>query len=81
MADPRNARDREQGAPERNPLGLGARDAGDAHTGSTVDTSYDAQGSDPYRTGEPRKDAASGAGDDPGRSVPADPDVPSSDEP
>ena len=81
MADRRNASNREQSTPDRNPLGLGARDAGDAHTGSTADTSYEAQGADPYRTGEPRKDAAGGAGGDPGPSVPADPDVPSSDEP
>ncbi len=67
-------------SPERNPLGLGARDAGDSNTGSTADTSYDAHGSDPYRTGEPRKDPTMRTGD-PGESVPADPDVPSSDEP
>ena len=64
-------------APERNPLGLGARDRESSNTGSTADTSYDAHGSDPYTTGEPRKDF----GATPGGSQPADPDVPSSDEP
>ena len=34
--------------PERNPLGLGARDPESSNTGSTDDTSYDAVGSDPY---------------------------------
>ena len=66
-----------------NPLGLGPRDRGEgSNTGSTEDTSYEAAGSDRYRTGEPRKDfrraeeGASPTGEDP-----ADPDVPSSDEP
>ena len=58
----------EQSAPEDNPLGLGARDRESSNTGSAADTSYDAQGSDPYTTGEPRKDVD-------------DPDEPSSDEP
>jgi hypothetical protein len=64
-------------APEPNPLGLGPRDREGSNTGSIADTSYEAQGSDPYLTGEPEKrfdDAA-------GRSTPADPSVPSSDEP
>ena len=76
MAERPNAPD--PSSPEQNPLGLGPRDAGSSNTGSTADTSYDAQGSDPYTTGEPRKrfdDASTG------RSRPADPDVPSSDEP
>jgi hypothetical protein len=42
-------------SPERNPLGLGPRDRESSNTGSTADTSYDAHGSDPYLTGEPRK--------------------------
>ena len=41
--------------PEQNPLGLGPRDRESSNTGSVADTSYDAQGSDPYTTGEPRK--------------------------
>lgn len=64
--------------PDRNPLGLGSRGRESSNTGSTEDTSYDAHGSDPYTTGEPEKrfdDVASK------RSVRADPDVPSSDEP
>lgn len=48
-------------SPERNPLGLGPRDPEDSNTGSIADTSYDAQGSDPYTTGEPRKDFTSGS--------------------
>ena len=64
--------------PEQNPLGLGPRDRESSNTGSVADTSYAAQGSDPYTTGEPnnRFDDRSEAG-----STPADPDVPSSDEP
>ena len=65
-------------SPERNPLGIGARDAESSNTGSTADTSYNAQGSDPYTTGEPEKDVEAKR---PGDSRPADPDSPSSDEP
>ena len=52
-------------SPERNPLGLGPRDAEGSNTGSVADTSYDAHGSDPYTIGEPRKDfdETSGGGD------------------
>ena len=50
-------------SPERNPLGLGARDAEGSNTGSEADTSYAAHGSDPYTTGEPRKDFGSDAGE------------------
>ena len=57
-------------SPERNPLGLGARDAESSNTGSTADTSYDAHGSDPYLTGEPRKDFETGAKDDASTSDP-----------
>ena len=63
-------------SPERNPLGLGPRDPEGSNTGTTADTSYSARDSDPYTTGEPRKDPR-----DPGGTVPADPDAPSSDEP
>ena len=67
---------------ERNPLGLGPRDREGSNTGSTDDTSYDAHGSDPYRTGEPRKEFDTGEQGTGGtRSRPADPDVASSDEP
>lgn len=52
-------------SPERNPLGLGPRDAKGSNTGSTADTSYDAVGSDPYTTGEPRKDLDAPAADEP----------------
>jgi hypothetical protein len=62
--------------PEQNALGLGPLDRESSNTGSVADTSYNARGSDPYTTGEPRKRF-----DDPGQSTPADPDVPSSDEP
>ena len=65
-------------SPERNPLGLGPRDREGSSTGSVADTSYNAAGSDPYTTGEPRKDLDA---PDAGESRPADPDVPSSDEP
>jgi hypothetical protein len=51
-------------SPERNPLGLGPRDRESSNTGSTADTSYDAHGSDPYTTGEPRKDLHAPAGPD-----------------
>ena len=70
-----------------NPLGLGPRDAESSNTGSTADTSYDAVGSDPYTTGEPEKDFGGvrdgRATPQPGttESRPADPEVPSSDEP
>jgi hypothetical protein len=63
-------------SPERNPLGLGPRDREGSNTGSTADTSYDARNADPYTTGEPGEGAR-----DAGPSTPADPDVPSSDEP
>jgi hypothetical protein len=68
--------DSRRNAPESNPLGLGPRDRESSNTGSVEDTSYEAHGSDPYTTGEPRKrfDRVS-------PSTPADPDVPSSDEP
>lgn len=66
---------------ERNPLGLGPRDREGSNTGSTEDTSYDAQGSDPYTTGEPRKEDDRESDAAGRRSRPADPDVPSSDEP
>ena len=62
-------------SPERNPLGLGSRGP-ESNTGSTADTSYNARGADPYLTGEPNPSV-----DEPSRSLPADPDVPSSDEP
>ena len=63
-------------SPERNPLGLGPRDREGSNTGSVDDTSYNAHGSDPYTTGEPRKDfTPAGEGD------PADPETTSSDEP
>ncbi len=65
-------------APEQNPLGLGPRDREGSNTGSVADTSYNARGSDPYTTGEPDK---RGVGGPTGPSTPADPDVPSSDEP
>ena len=67
-------------SPERNPLGLGPRDRESSNTGSTEDTSYNAHGSDPYVTGEPQKDFG-GRQPGAGRSTPADPDAPSSDEP
>jgi hypothetical protein len=66
-------------SPERNPRGLGARDAEGSNTGSIADTSYNAHGSDPYTTGEPRKDftpSGSAPADEP---VAANPDVPISD--
>ena len=63
---------------DRNPPGVGPRDAESSNTGSTADTSYDAHGSDPYTTGEPRKEFK---GRSEGGSVPADPEVPSADEP
>ena len=65
-------------APERNPLGLGPRDRESSNTGSIAATSYDARGSDPYRTGEPHELAAEAP---PGPSTPADRDVPASDKP
>ena len=76
MDDRPNPRDPR--SPERNPLGLGARDRDSSDTGSTDDTSYNAHGSDPYRTGEPLKDVTSPPATG---SHPADPDTPSSDEP
>ena len=68
-------------SPERNPLGLGPRDPEGSNTGSIADTSYNAHGSDPYTTGEPRKDFTPSGGAPAGESSPADPDLPSSDEP
>jgi hypothetical protein len=65
-------------APDRNRLGLGPRDRESSNTGSIADTSYHAHGSDPYTTGEPRKEFAA---DPAGGSTPADEDVPSSDAP
>ena len=76
-------------APEHNPLGLGPRDHESSNTGSTADTTYDARDSDPYTTGEPQK-RFDDLSEDPsprvgaprgGAPTPADPDVPSSDEP
>ena len=67
----------DRSSPEQNPLGLGARDPESSNTGSVADTSYNARGSDPYLTGEPRKRF----GDASDESTPADPDVPTSDEP
>lgn len=67
----------DRSSPEQNPLGLGARDPESSNTGSIADTSYNAQGSDPYPSGEPRRRFE----DVPGDATPADPDVPSSDEP
>jgi hypothetical protein len=83
--------DRMQTPREENPLGLGPRDRESSNTGSVEDTSYDARGSDPYTTGEPRKelddlrdfeartprDAPGG----PSESIPADEDTTSSEEP
>jgi len=57
-------------SPAVNPLGLGPRGRESSNTGSAADTSYDAQGADPYTTGEPRKDFGG-----------ADAETPSSDEP
>ncbi len=74
-------------APEHNPLGLGSRGRESANTGSEEDTHYDAVASDPYTTGEPERrfddlhDGGDLGGAATGPSVPADPDVPSSDEP
>ena len=65
-------------SPERNPLGIGPRDAESSNTGSIADTSYDARGADPYRTGEPNERVDTHGSD---ASIPADPDVPGSDEP
>ena len=56
-------------SPERNPLGLGPRDAKGSNTGSTADTSYNAVGSDPYESGEPRRDLNAPTADD---ALPAD---------
>jgi hypothetical protein len=75
-------------APDVNPLGLGPRDRESANTGSVDDTRYNAVGADPYTTGEPERRFDD---DDDARDVvapdrqspsrPADPEVPSSDEP
>ena len=76
MADRRDAPD--PTGPERNPLGLGPLDREGSNTGSIADTSYNARGSDPYTTGEPVEDFGARPTQE---STPADPDVPSSDEP
>jgi hypothetical protein len=67
----------DRSSPEKNPLGLGARDPESSNTGSVADTSYDAQGSDPYTTGEPKKHFDDTAED----ATFSNPDVPGSDEP
>ncbi len=70
---------------DNNPLGIGPRDRESSNTGSEADTSYDAHGSDPYEHGEPRRDFSDLREFERDRhaspSRPADPDVPSSDEP
>ena len=76
MADRANTPD--PSSPERNPLGLGPRDPIGSNTGSIEDTSYNARGTDPYTTGEPRKDAETSSTD---ASRPADPETSSSEEP
>ncbi len=77
MPDRPNAPD--PSSPEVNPLGLGPRDREGSNTGSVEDTSYNALGSDPYTTGEPRKDFGT---DRPRRDAEgADPETPGSDEP
>ena len=63
---------RHPSSPERNPLGLGARDPDGSNTGSVADTSYDARDSDPYTTGEPRKDLTD-TGDAAGAEAPSEP--------
>ena len=50
------AKQRARRTPEPNPLGLGANDRESSNTGSIEDTAYDAVASDPYLTGEPRKE-------------------------
>ena len=70
--------DRSRDAREQNPLGLGPRDPESSNTGSIEDTAYDAVASDPYTTGEPRKDTEASS-TDPG--TPADPETSSSEEP
>ncbi len=50
------AKKRARHTPEPNPLGLGANDRESSNTGSIEDTAYDAVASDPYLTGEPRKE-------------------------
>ena len=50
------AKKRARRTPEPNPLGLGANDRESSNTGSIEDTAYDAVASDPYLTGEPRKE-------------------------
>ena len=74
----------DRSAREENPLGIGPRDRGEgSNTGSIADTHYEAVASDPYTTGEPRKGTPppEAEHDASGPSRPADPDVPSSDEP
>jgi len=74
-------------APDVNPLGLGPRDRESSNTGSVEDTRYNAVGADPYTTGEPERrfddDVVRDASppERPSPSRPADPEVPSSDEP
>jgi hypothetical protein len=63
-------------APDRNPLGLGARDPEESNTGSVADTSYDAQGSDPYTTGEPRETFGAPSESEPARDRQTDADEP-----
>ena len=58
------ARKRAHRTPEPNPLGLGANDRESSNTGSIEDTAYDAVASDPYLTGEPRKEFGVPAGAD-----------------
>lgn len=83
MTDERDRPDRDAGdpsSPENNPLGLGARESESSNTGSIADTSYNARGSDPYTTGEPRKDPSARSRDaDTNR--PAELEVPRPDEP
>lgn len=66
------ARKRARRTPEPNPLGLGANDRESSNTGSIEDTAYDAVASDPYLTGEPRKEfgLAGDAGRSPGERDP-----------
>jgi hypothetical protein len=62
-------------SPERNPLGLGARDPESSNTGSTADTTYNAVGSDPYPPGQAHRDR----GEPPSDDGPAAPDVDAAD--
>ena len=79
MPDPQNRPDApDPSSVERNPLGLGPRDREGSNTGSIDDTSYEARDSDPYETGEPRKNLGERS---PRGSSPVDESTPSSDEP